>query len=224
MRTLVIEDEPTVAAAVRAGLVSDGYAVDIARDGQEGLWYATEHAYDAIILDLMLPEIDGFEVCRQLRASNAWSPILVLTARQGTADEATALDLGADDDLTKPFSMIVLKARIRALTRRRYGPRPSVMKVGVIELDPASRTCKVDGSAKDLTTREFSVLEYLVRNAGTVVSKLDVLDNVWDYNFEGDPNIVEVYVRRLRKKLELPIRDTTIVTVRGAGYRLEGGA
>ncbi len=221
MRILVVEDEKNVANAIRKGLGTEGYAVDIASDGREGLWYATEHPYDVIILDIMLPEIDGFAVCKALRGADNWTPVLMLTARTAEEDEATALDLGADDYLSKPFSLVVLKAHIRALVRRGSEPRPSSIEIGALKVDPAARKCWVSDATIQLTTREFSVIEFLARNPDRVVSKLDVLDNVWDYNFDGDPNIVEVYVRRLRTKLNLPDVGPTINTVRGAGYRLE---
>lgn len=174
-----------------------------------------------IVLDIMLPKLDGFEVCRRLRAADVWTPILMLTARNGETDEASALDLGADDYLSKPFSFVVLRARIRALVRRGSGPRPSIIEMGGMKIDPAARKCWLDRDPIELTAREYSVLEYLARNPQRVVSKLDILDNVWDYNFDGDPNIVEVYVKRLRSKLKLPAAGVNIDTVRGAGYRLE---
>lgn len=221
MRILVVEDEKNVANAVRIGLESEGYAVDLAYDGREGLWYASENPYDVIILDIMLPLLDGFGLCRALREADNWTPVLMLTARTAEEDEATALDLGADDYLTKPFSLVVLRAHIRALVRRGSEPRPSSIEIGALKLDPAARKCWVSDAAVQLTSREFSVIEYLARNPDRVVSKLDVLDNVWDYNFDGDPNIVEVYIRRLRTKLNLPEQGPAINTVRGAGYRLD---
>ncbi len=221
MRILVVEDEKNVAAAVRKGLETEGYAVDTAADGSEGLWYATENPYDVIVLDIMLPKLDGFGVCRELRNAGVWTPIIMLTARTAEQDEATALDLGADDYLSKPFSLVVLKAHIRALVRRGSEPRPSSIEVGALSIDPAARKCRVSDRSVELTSREFSVIEFLARNPDRVVSKLDVLDNVWDYNFDGDPNIVEVYVRRLRTKLALPESGPAISTVRGSGYMLE---
>ena len=221
MRILVVEDEENVATAVRKGLESDGYAVDVSGDGLNALWYASEHPYDVIVLDIMLPKLDGFQVCRRLREAGNWTPVLMLTARTADEDQATALDTGADDYLSKPFSLVVLKAHIRALARRGSSPRPPVIEFGALSIDPAGRRCSVDGVEVSLTSREFSVIEYLARNPERVVSKLDVLDNVWDYNFDGDPNIVEVYVRRLRTKLDLPPAGPLISTVRGAGYRLE---
>ncbi len=221
MRILVVEDEQNIANAIRKGLEAEGYAVDVAADGREGLWYATENPYDVIILDIMLPELDGFGVCKGLREAGNWTPVLMLTARTAEQDEATALDIGADDYLTKPFSLVVLRAHIRALVRRGSEPRPSSIEIGTLKIDPAARKCWVAESPVQLTSREFSVIEFLARNPDRVVSKLDVLDNVWDYNFDGDPNIVEVYVRRLRNKLALPPNGPAINTVRGAGYRLE---
>jgi two-component system OmpR family response regulator len=221
MRILVIEDEASVSSAVRKGLESEGYAVDVAADGAQGLWYAAENPYDVIVLDIMLPGLNGLEVCSRLRAAGVWTPILMLTARDAEADEASALDLGADDYLSKPFSFVVLLARIRALTRRGAAPRPAVIEIGAMQIDPASRKCLVAGREIALTAREYAVLEYLARHERQVVSKLDVLENVWDYNFDGDPNIVEVYLRRLRSKLPLQEARVKIETVRGAGYRLE---
>lgn len=221
MRILVVEDEQAVATAVRKGLEAEGHAVDTASDGQEGLWYATENPYDVLVLDIMLPKLDGFQLCKTLRQKEIWTPVLMLTARDGESDEAMALDLGADDYLSKPFSFVVLQARIRALVRRGSGPRPSVLELGDLRIDPAARRCSLNGTEVDLTSREFSVLEYLIRNTDQVVSKLDVLDNVWDYNFDGDPNIVEVYIRRLRTKMDLPAGGVNISTIRGAGYRME---
>lgn len=221
MRILVIEDETSVSSAVRKGLESEGYAVDVASDGAEGLWYATENPYDVVLLDIMLPRLNGFQVCKRLRSAEVWTPVLMLTARDAEMDEASALDLGADDYLSKPFSFVVLLARIRALTRRGAIPRPAVIEIGAMRIDPASRKCHVAGREIALTAREYAVLEYLARRERRVVSKLDVLDNVWDYNFDGDPNIVEVYLRRLRSKLPLQEAGVKIETVRGAGYRLE---
>lgn len=221
MRILVVEDEKNVANAIRTGLETEGYAVDLAGDGRAGLWYASEHPYAVIILDIMLPELDGFAVCKKLREADNWTPVLMLTARTADDDVATALDLGADDYLSKPFSLVVLRAHIRALVRRGSEPRPSSIEVGALKLDPAARKCWVGDTGVQLTSREFSVIEFLARNPDRVVSKLDVLDNVWDYNFDGDPNIVEVYIRRLRTKLALPAHGPAINTVRGAGYRLE---
>jgi len=222
---LVVEDEVALAASVKRGLEADGFAVDLAHDGVDGLWRAQETAYDVIVLDLMLPGMNGFQVCRRLREAEVWTPILILTAKDGELDETEALDTGADDFLTKPFSHLVLVARLRALLRRGAPARPAVIEVGDLRLDPASRRCWRGDVEIALTARELSVLEHLVRHAGQVVSKRDVLDHVWDDDFEGDPNIVEVYVRYLRKKVDIPFGRAAIETVRGSGYRFaaDGG-
>jgi DNA-binding response OmpR family regulator len=219
VRVLVVEDEVALAASLARGLEADGFAVDVVHDGVDGLWRAQEVAYDAIVLDLMLPGMNGFRVCRTLREAEVWTPILILTAKDGELDETEALDTGADDYLTKPFSHLVLVARLRALLRRGAPARPAVIEVGDLRLDPAGRRCWRGEVEITLTAREMSVLEHLVRHAGQVVSKRDVLDHVWDDDFEGDPNIVEVYVRYLRKKVDIPFGRASIETVRGSGYR-----
>ncbi len=216
----MIEDEKNLAAALRRGLEAEGAGVDIARSGTDGLWMARENSYDALVVDIMLPGLNGFQICEKLRAEKNWTPILVLTAKDGELDEAEALDVGADDYLTKPFSYLVLQARLRALLRRGVKERPSVLAAGDLTLDPATRRCRRGEREIELTSREFSVLEYLMRRTGEVVSKREVLDHVWDYDFEGDPNIVEVYVRYLRNKIDRPFARQTIETIRGAGYRL----
>jgi DNA-binding response OmpR family regulator len=218
-RVLVVEDERRVAAALRRGLEREGFAVDVAADGVDGLWMATEQDYDAIVLDLMLPGLNGYEVCRKLRESDVWTPVLVLTAKDGELDEAESLDGGADDVLSKPFSYVVLVARLRALLRRGQRERPVVLDIGGVQLDPAAHRVRRDGDEIELTAREFAVLHFLMLRLDEVVSKADILDSVWDYEFEGDPNIVEVYVRRLRVKLGVDAA-LRIETVRGAGYRL----
>jgi len=224
MRVLVVEDEKRLAAGLRKGLAADGFAVDVALDGSEGLWMAREHPYDAIVLDIMLPGVNGYRICGTLRDEGNWTPILMLTAKDGEWDEVEALDTGADDYLTKPFSHAVLVARLRALMRRGAPERPAVLEAGDLRLEPASRRVWRGDVEVELTPREFGVLEFLMRRRGEVVSKLDVLDHVWDYAFDGDPNIVEVYVRHLRNKLDRPFGKESIDTVRGAGYRLvEGG-
>ena len=220
MRLLVVEDEERMAVSLRRGLERDGFAVDIAMDGTDGLCMAQENYYDAIVLDLMLPGMNGFQVCRQLRKAEVWTPILVLTAKDGDLDEAEALDTGADGYLTKPFSHVVLVAHIRALVRRGRPARPSMLEVGDLRLDPSSRRCWRGDVEITLTAREFAVLEHLARHPGDVVSKRDILDHVWDDDFLGDPNIVEVYVRYLRRKIDVPFDRQSIETVRGAGYRL----
>lgn len=216
MRVLVVEDEALLARSLRAGLEAEGFAVDTASDGETGLWLAREHTYDAILLDLMLPKINGFKVCQTLRDEANWTPILMLTAKSGEWDVAEGLDTGADDYLTKPFSFVVLLARLRALLRRGAVDRPPAMTIGAITLEPAPRSVTQSGVAVDLTTKEFAVLFFLMRHAGIVVSKTQIVENVWDVAFDGDLNIVEVYVRSLRKKLGFEV----IETIRGAGYRL----
>ncbi len=210
-----------MAASIRDGLEREGFAVDLATNGTEGLWMAGEVEYDAILLDIMLPEVNGYVVCRTLRERGDWTPVLMLTAKDGEFDEAEGLDTGADDYLTKPFSFVVLLARVRALVRRRTGERPTVLEAGDLTLDPASHEVKRGATVIDLTSREFAILEFLIRRVGQVASKTDIMASVWDFNFEGDPNIVEVYVRSLRKKIDLPFERQSIATVRGAGYRLE---
>ncbi len=223
MRILVVEDEKRLAAGLRNGLEADGFAVDVALDGTDGLWMAREHAYDAIVLDIMLPGLNGFRVCATLREEGVWSPILMLTAKDGEWDEVEALDTGADDYLTKPFSHAVLVARLRALLRRGAEKRPAILEAGDLRVDPASRRAWRGEVEVELTTRELALLEFLVRRRGDVVSKREILDHVWDYDFEGDDNIVEVYVRHLRDKLDRPFGREAIETVRGAGYRLAAG-
>jgi len=217
----VVEDEQRLAAGVRAGLEAEGFAVDVAPDGTDGLWRAREHPYDAIVLDLMLPGVNGFKVCRTLREEHIWTPILVLTAKDGEWDQVEALDTGADDYLTKPFSYAVL----RALLRRGVRERPAVLEAGDLRLDPAARRAWRGEVELDLTARELSLLELFLRRKGEVLSKQDVLDSVWDEHYEGDPNIVEVYVAHLRNKLDRPFGRAALETVRGSGYRLaaDGG-
>jgi two-component system OmpR family response regulator len=221
MRALVVEDELRLAAGLRNGLEAEGFAVDVALTGTDGLWLAREYPYDVVVLDLMLPGIDGFEVCATLRTERVWTPVLMLTARDADSDQVRALDTGADDYLTKPFSYAVLVARLRALVRRGAAERPVVIAAGDLRLDPAARRAWRGDIELGLTSRELSLLEFLVRRQGTVVSKQTILDHVWDYDFEGDPNIVEVYVRRLRNKLDRPYGRSSIATLRGSGYRLE---
>jgi two-component system, OmpR family, response regulator len=225
MRILVVDDEQRLAAGVRAGLEAEGFAVDVAHDGPDGLWHAREHAYDAIVLDIMLPGLNGYRVCETLRDEGIWTPILMLTAKEGEWDEVEALDTGADDYLTKPFSHAVLVARLRALLRRGALERPVTLQAGDLRLDPAARRAWRGDVELDLTAREHALLEFLLRRRGDVVSKREILDHVWDGDFDGDPNIVEVYVRHLRDKLDRPFDRAAIETVRGAGYRLatDGG-
>lgn len=222
MRLLIVEDEVRLASALQRGLSGEGFTVDVAHTGPDGLHAALETSYDALILDIMLPGLSGYRIIEQLRAAQNWVPILMLTAKDGEYDEADALDLGADDYLTKPFSFVVLLARLRALLRRGVVPRPAVLTVGDLELDPAAHTVKRDGTAVELTPREFSLLEFLMRRAGDAVSKADILHHVWDANYEGDANVVEVYVGYLRRKIDIPFGRQSLQTVRGAGYRLTG--
>lgn len=221
MRVLVVEDTAALAEGLRLGLEAEGLAVDVAATGTDGLWRTREARYDAVVLDIMLPGMSGYAVCRAMREAGDWTPVLMLTAKDGEWDQVEALDTGADDYLTKPFSFVVLMARLRALVRRGARERPVVLEAGDLRLDPAARTVHRGEALVELTAREFSVLEFLVRRAGQVVTKREVLDGVWDDDFEGDPNIVEVYVRHLRNKVDRPFGVETIVTLRGAGYRLE---
>lgn len=221
MRILVVEDEKRLASALKRGLEEEGFAVDVALTGTDGLWLAREQPYDAIILDIMLPGMNGYKVCATLRDEGRWAPILMLTAKDGEFDEAEALDTGADDFLSKPFSYVVLLARLRALVRRGARERPAVLVLEDLSLDPAAHTCRRGEAVIELTPREFSLLEFLLRHPGQVMSKREILDHVWDFDFEGDPNIVEVYIGYLRRKVDVPFGLGTIKTVRGAGYCLE---
>jgi two-component system OmpR family response regulator len=225
VRVLLVEDEPSLAETVERALRRAGFAVDVAADGVDGLHHSREFVYDALVLDVMLPGMSGLDVLRDLRSRGQWAPVLILTARDDSKDVAVALDLGADDYLTKPFSLEVLVARLRALLRRGAPERPVVLNAGDLRLDPALRRCERAGQQVALTAREFAVLEFLLRRAGEVVPQAAVLEHVWDANFDGDPNIVEVYVGYLRKKVDAPFGRRSIETVRGAGYRLrsDGG-
>jgi DNA-binding response OmpR family regulator len=224
VRILVVEDEKRLAELLRDGLSREGFAVDVAHDGRDGLWLATENAYDVIVLDVLLPELNGYNVCTRLREAGVWTPILVLTAKDGTYDEAEALDIGADDFLSKPFSYVVLLARLRALARRGLRERPAVLTVGDLTVDPASLRCTRRGEEIALTPKEFAVLHGLARRPGEVVTKSELLALAWDFAYEGDSNIVEVYISALRRKIDKPFGTSTLVTVRGAGYRLEAGS
>ena len=221
MKVLVVEDDRKIAGAVARGLQDEGFTVEIALNGHDGLWMATEGAYDAIVLDIMLPGRNGYLVCGDLRAAGNWTPILMLTAKDGELDEAEALDTGADDYLTKPFSFPVLVARLRALVRRAGGRDPAPMNVGQLRVDTTARRVWSGETEIALTAREFDVLAFLVRRAGQVHSKRDILAAVWEFDFDGDPNIVEVYVGRLRRKIDQPFGTNHFTTVRGAGYRIE---
>ena len=220
MRVLVVEDETNIADALATGLRAEGFDVDVVNNGDDGLWRARETAYAAIILDILLPGMNGYRICRTLRAEGVWTPILMLTAKDGELDEAEALDTGADDFLSKPFSFVVLVARLRALLRRGAAPRPAVLQVGSLTLDPASRECHRGETGIELTAREYALLELLMRRSDAIVSKAVLIDEVWGPDFPGDPNIVEVYIGYVRRKIDAPFGLQTILTVRGAGYRL----
>ena len=221
MRILVVDDDRMLAGAVKRGLQGEGYAVDVALDGSEGHWMASENAYDAIVLDSMLPAMSGPVMCVALRDAGVWTPILMLTAKTGDGEEASALDAGADDFLAKPFSYDVLLARLRALLRRGSPERPRVLSAGDLRLDPAVHRVWRGDTHVPLSPRQFSLLEYLMRHAGDVLSKTRIMEHVWDYTFDGDPNIVEVYVRQLRLRIDEPFGRTALQTVRGVGYRLD---
>jgi DNA-binding response OmpR family regulator len=220
MRVLVVEDEVHLADAITDGLRAEGFDVDAVHDGIDGLWRAREGSYDAIVLDILLPGMNGYRVCKTLREEGVWTPVLILTAKDGEYDEAEALDTGADDFLSKPFSFVVLLARLRALFRRGAPPRPAVLEFGPLRLDPATRKVANGDTEVTLTAREFALLEYLMRRDGSVASKSEILDHVWGMDFAGDPNVVEVYIGYLRRKLDQPDSEQLIKTVRGAGYLL----
>lgn len=218
---LLVEDEERLADLVKGGLAGEGFAVDVAHDGRDGLWMATENSYDVIVLDVMLPRLNGYAVCSRLREAGDWTPIMMLTAKDGVYDEAEALDNGADDYLAKPFSYVVLLARLRALMRRGGRERPVSITVGDLVIDPAGLRCRRGETDIALTPKEFAVLHALARRPGEVVSKGELLAQAWDFSYDGDPNIVEVYISALRRKIDGPFGKTTLMTVRGAGYRLE---
>ncbi|ARF58484.1 response regulator transcription factor [Streptomyces gilvosporeus] len=220
MRLLIVEDEKRLAQSLAKGLAAEGFAVDVVHDGAEGLHQATEHDYDLIVLDIMLPGMNGYRVCGALRAAGDDTPVLMLTAKDGEYDEAEGLDTGADDYLTKPFSYVVLLARIRALLRRHSRGGQRALTVGDLVVDPAARHVTRGAAPVELTAKEFAVLEQLALRAGHVVSKAEILEHVWDFAYDGDPNIVEVYVSALRRKIDAPFGRKSIQTVRGAGYRL----
>ncbi|MGH2924493.1 MAG: response regulator transcription factor [Solirubrobacterales bacterium] len=220
MRVLIVEDHVKMAGLIRRGLRKEGMAVDVAANGEDGMTRAEATEYDAIILDVMLPKIDGFEVCRRLRAGGVWSPILMLTARDAVRDRITGLDGGADDYLTKPFSYAELLARLRALVRRGAVERPSELRVGDLRLDPASRRAWRGGAQLSLSAKEFSILEVFMRRPGEVLSRFQLLEHAWDYDYENRSNVVDSYIRLLRRKVDRPFGVESIETVRGAGYRL----
>jgi two-component system OmpR family response regulator len=222
MKILVVEDEPKMLRAIRKGLEHEGYAVDAAGDAEDAVSFGTEYDYDAIVLDVMLPGADGFEVCRELRARERWAPILMLTARDAVDDRIRGLDAGADDYLPKPFDFGELTARLRALIRRGPVERPAVLVVGDLSLDPAGHTVRAGERLVDLSTREFALLEFLMRHPGDAVTRTQLLEHVWDVNYGGVSNVVDVYVGYVRKKLAVAGSDATIRTLRGVGYVLEG--
>ena len=225
MKILLVEDDKKIATIVKRGLEAEGFTAEVAFDGTDGLWLATEGTFDLVILDIMLPGRNGYQICADLREAGNWTPILMLTAKDGDLDEAEALDTGADDYLTKPFSFAVLVARVRALLRRASGRSPAPVEAGDLRIDPGQRRAWRGEAEVRLTARQFDVLQFLMRRSGQVVSKLDILDGVWEYGFDGDPNIVEVYIRRLRTRIDEPFDRHSIETIRGAGYRLaeDGG-
>jgi DNA-binding response OmpR family regulator len=225
VKILLVEDDKKIATIVKRGLEAEGFTVEVAFDGVDGLWLATEGSFDLIVLDIMLPGRNGYQICADLRDAGDWTPILMLTAKDGDLDEAEALDTGADDYLTKPFSFAVLVARIRALLRRATGRNPVPVEAGDLRIDPGQRRVWRGEVEIEVTSRQFDVLEFLMRRAGQVLSKTEILNGVWEYEFEGDPNIVEVYIRRLRTRIDEPFGRHAIETLRGAGYRLavDGG-
>jgi two-component system OmpR family response regulator len=220
VRVLVVEDAVKVARLLESGLAEQGFAVDVVGTGAEGVWMAQENSYDAVLLDVSLPDIDGFAVCERLRASGQWVPVLMLTARDSIEDRVRGLDGGADDYLTKPFAFAEVVARLRSLFRRGAEPRPPVLAVGDLTLDPATRQVRRGGEVVDLTAKEFSLLEYFVRHPGEVLSRSTLIEHVWDFAFNGDPNVVNVYVGYLRDKIDRPFGCASLETVRGMGYRL----
>ncbi len=220
MRVLVVEDEVKMARLLKRGLEEEDYAADVAANGEDGIWMATENPYDAIVLDVMLPDVDGFEVCRRIREAGQWAPVLMLTARDAVPDRVRGLDVGADDYLTKPFAFAELLARLRALVRRGARERPPVVAVGDLRLDPASKAVRRAEQTIELTPKEFSLLEYFMRHPGEVLTRTQLLEHVWDFAYDGDSNVVEVYVRYLREKIDRPFGRHSLETVRRMGYRL----
>ena len=223
MKLLLVEDEPRLASTLAAGLRAEGFVVVTASNGDDGLWHAVENGFDVIVLDIMLPGLNGYEVLRRMREKDVWTPVMMLTAKDGNYDQADAFDLGADDYLTKPFSFIVLVARLRALMRRGAPQRPSILTAGNLSLNPSRRAVKRDDTPIALTPREYGLLEYLMRNKDTVVTKSEILQNVWDAHYDGPDNVVEVYIGYVRRKIDIPFATNTIETIRGVGYRLESG-
>ncbi len=216
----MVEDDKRLAATLRRGLEAEGFSVDNALDGEDGFWLASENQYDGIVLDIMLPKLNGFQVCAKLREAGVWTPILMLTAKQGELDEAEALDTGADDYLTKPFSYVVLVAHVRALVRRGAVERPAVLACGDLTIDPAARTCHRGSVPIDLTSKELAIVEFLARRQGGVASKAEILEHAWDFAYDGDPSVIEVHISNIRRKIDKPFGVNSLVTARGAGYRL----
>ena len=228
MRILIVEDSEKMARLLKKGLERQGYAADVVGSGQDAIWMATENDYDAIVLDVILdaggPAIDGFEVCRRIRTASRWAPVLMVTARDAVADRVHGLDVGADDYLTKPFSLDELLARLRALLRRQATARPAVLAVGDLSLDPARHEVVRGSSVVELTPTEFALLEYLMRRPGDVLTRATLIQHVWDFAFDGDPRIVNVYIRSLRGKIDRPFKRASLETVRGLGYRIRDDA
>jgi two-component system OmpR family response regulator len=220
MRVLVVEDEARMARLLKRGLEEEGHAVDVAGDGPDGLWLATENSYGAVVLDVMLPGFDGFELCRKLRAAGVWTPVLMLTARDAVDDRVRGLDAGADDYLVKPFSLLELAARLRALVRRDDRARPAVLAEGDLKLDPASKRAWRGRSELQLSPKEFSLLELFLRHPGSVLTRSQILDAAWDFAYDGTSNVVDQYVTYLRRKIDVPFGRHDLETVRGMGYRL----
>jgi two-component system OmpR family response regulator len=220
MRVLVVEDEARMARLIKRGLEEEGHAVDVAADGTDGLWMATENPYAAVIVDVMLPGIDGFEICRRLRTGGIWVPVLMLTARDAVGDRVRGLDAGADDYLVKPFSLLELSARLRALARRDDRARPVLLEADGLKLDPASKQAWRDNTELRLSPKEFALLELFLRHPGTVLTRSQILEAVWDFAYDGGSNVVDQYVAYLRRKVDLPFGHQDIETVRGMGYRL----
>lgn len=217
---LIVEDEPRLSSTLAIGLRAEGFVVVEAANGVDGLWQATENDFDVVVLDIMLPGLNGYEVLRRMRAKSVWTPVLMLTAKDGEYDQTDAFDLGADDYLTKPFSFIVLVARLKALVRRAAPHQPPVLTAGTLSVDPGRRTVQRGDKALSLTPREFGLLEYLMRNKNVAVTKADILHNVWDTHYDGPDNVVEVYIGYVRRKIDIPFGTSTIETIRGVGYRL----
>jgi len=220
LRLLVVEDAVKLAALLKRGFEEEGYAVDVVGGGEEAVWIATENPYDAIVLDVVLPDIDGFEVCARLRRAGRWAPVVMLTARDAVDDRVRGLDSGADDYLTKPFAFPELVARVRALLRRGGAARPAVLAVGDLTLDPATRSVHRGDSEITLTGKEFALLEYFMRHPDEVLSRTQLIEHVWDFAFDGDPHVVSVYVGYLREKVDRPFARRSLQTVRGMGYRI----